>query len=200
MIFHLLLLFIDLQGFKILDYSYRQNKSDNLCLSGGCAMNSVANGKIILNTNDYDPYLRGMFNWVGFKQITIDYERGPRSKGETKFKLLDILTFKTLNPWREVVRGITSFSLVPLYLPLIAGFIMSIISFFLIIYFFLQKLFIDEVTSGWTSLFLAVLLIGGLILIILGTIGIYIGKMFEILRGRPKYIVQDTINIEKKND
>ena len=65
--------------------------------------------KIILNTNDYDPYLRGMFNWVGFKQITIDYERGPRSKGETKFKLLDILTFKTLNPWKEVVRGITSF-------------------------------------------------------------------------------------------
>ena len=56
----------------------------------------------------------------------------------------------------------------------------------------------DEVTSGWTSLFLAVLLIGGLILIILGTIGIYIGKMFEILRGRPKYIVQDTMNIEKK--
>ena len=55
-------------------------------------------------------------------------------------------------------------------------------------------------TSGWKSLFLAVLLIGGLILIILGTIGIYIGKMFEILRGRPKYIVQDTINIEKKND
>ena len=156
--------------------------------------------KIILNTNDYDPYLRGMFNWVGFKQITIDYERGPRSKGETKFKLLDILTFKTLNPWKEVVRGITSFSLVPLYLPLIAGFIMSIVSFFLIVYFFLQKLFMDEVTSGWTSLFLAVLLIGGLILIILGTIGIYIGKMFEILRGRPKYIVQDTINIEKKND
>ena len=58
----------------------------------------------------------------------------------------------------------------------------------------------EEVTSGWTSLFLAVLLIGGLILIILGTIGIYIGKMFEILRGRPKYIVQNTTNIEKKND
>ena len=47
----------------------------------------------------------------------------------------------------------------------------------------------DEVTSGWTSLFLAILLIGGLILIILGTIGIYIGKMFEIMR-RPKYIIK----------
>ena len=60
----------------------------------------------------------------GFKQITIDYERGPRSKGETKFKLLDILTFKTLNPWKEVVRGITSFSLIPLYLPLIAAVVL----------------------------------------------------------------------------
>ena len=75
---------------------------------------------------------------------------------------------------------------------------MSIVSFFNSL-FFLQKLFMDEVTSGWTSLFLAKL-IGGLILIILGTIGIYIGKMFEILRGRPKYIVQNTTNIEKKND
>ena len=53
---------------------------------------------------------------------------------------MDILTFKTTNPWKEVVRGITSFSLVPLYLPLIAGFIMSIISFLLIIYFFMQKI------------------------------------------------------------
>ncbi len=155
--------------------------------------------KIILDTNDYDPYLRGMFNWVGFKQTTLDYKRQARSKGETKFKLLDIITFKTLNPWKEVVRGITSFSLVPLYLPLIAGFIMSIISFFLILYFFIQRIIGDEITSGWTSLFLAILFIGGLILIILGTIGIYIGKMFEILRGRPKYIIKDTINI-KKND
>ena len=156
--------------------------------------------KIILSTNDHDPYLRGMFNWVGFKQKTLDYERKSRTKGESKFKLMDILTFKTTNPWKEVVRGITSFSLVPLYLPLIAGFIMSIISFLLIIYFFMQKIFIDEVTSGWTSLFLAILLIGGLILIILGTIGIYIGKMFEILRGRPKYIIKDTMNLEKKDD
>ena len=139
-----------------------------------------------------------MFNWVGFKQKTLDYERKSRKKGESKFKLMDILTFKTTNPWKEVVRGITSFSLVPLYLPLIAGFIMSIISFLLIIYFFMQKIFMDEVTSGWTSLFLAILLIGGLILIILGTIGIYIGKMFEILRGRPKYIIKDTINLKKK--
>ncbi len=156
--------------------------------------------KIILSTNDYDPYLRGMFSWVGFKQITLDYERKPRAKGETKFKLFDILFFKTLNPWKEVVRGITSFSLVPLYLPLIFGFIMSIISFILIIYFFIQRLFGDDITSGWTSLFLAILFIGGLILVILGTIGIYIGKMFEILRGRPKYIVNNTVNIDKKND
>ncbi len=156
--------------------------------------------KIILSTNDYDPYLRRMFNWVGFKQITLDYERKPRIKGETKFKLFDILTFKTLNPWKEVVRGITSFSLVPLYLPLIFGFIMSIISFFLIIYFFIQRFFGDDVTSGWTSLFLAILFIGGLILVILGTIGIYIGKMFEILRGRPKYIVNNTVNVDKKHD
>ena len=75
---------------------------------------------------------------------------------------------------------------------------MSIISFLLILYFFIQRFIGDEITSGWTSLFLAILFIGGLILIILGTIGIYIGKMFEILRGRPKYIIKDTINIKKK--
>ena len=146
---------------------------------------------IVLNTNDHDPYIRGLFNWVGFKQFTIDYERAPRLHGETKFNI-----FKTLNPWNEFVRGITSFSMVPLYLPLFIGFFMSLFSFILIIYFFLQKFIVDDVTSGWTSLILSILFLGGLILIILGIIGIYIGKMFEILRGRPKYIVESTMNIE----
>ena len=147
---------------------------------------------IVMNTNEHDPYIRGLFNWVGFKQFTIDYERKSRLQGESKFGI-----FKSLNPWNEVVRGITSFSMVPLYLPLFIGFIMSFCSFILIIYFFLQKFFLHEVTSGWTSLILSILFLGGLILIILGVIGVYIGKMFEILRGRPKYIVESTINIDK---
>ena len=90
--------------------------------------------------------------------------------------------------------------MVPLYLPLVIGFIISTFSFVLIIYFFLQKIFLDDVTSGWTSLILTELFLGGLILVILGIIGIYIGKMFEILRGRPKYIIESTINISKKDD
>lgn len=153
--------------------------------------------KIILHalkTNEKDPYIRGLFNWVGFNQYIIEYERVERAQGQSKYGI-----FSSLNPWKEVVRGITSFSLVPLYLPLFIGFVISTISFFGIIYVLLQKFYLDNVTSGWTSLILSILLIGGLILVILGIIGIYLGKIYQIVRNRPNYIIKEKINFKKDN-
>ena len=152
-------------------------------------------GRRVLNhaitTGDHDPYIRGMFFWTGFRQTILEYDRLPRKFGHSKYNI-----FKTINPWKEVVRGITTFSMAPLYFSLFLGFIVSITSFFLIIYFSAQYFFLDFVTSGWTSLILTILFTSGIIFLILGVIGIYVGKIYEIIRKRPKYIIESKKNFK----
>jgi len=143
--------------------------------------------------NEYDPYLRGLFYWVGFKQTTIEYDRKDRIGGVSQYGLLS-----SIYPYKEFVRGITSFSMTPLYIALYFGALTTIFSAILIIASIINKIFNESVTSGWTSLFIAISFFGGLIIFILGIIGIYIGKIFENSRGRPRYIVEEEINIEKK--
>lgn len=140
---------------------------------------------------EYDPYMRGLARWVGFEQVMIYYERDPRFAGETKFSLL-----RSINPFKEFIRGVVSFSDVPLYLALIMGFIVSMGAFVYLIYIIISKVFFGLHEPGMPALMAIMLSIGGVILFTNGMIGIYIGKIFNNVKRRPSYIIQDTYGVD----
>jgi len=136
----------------------------------------------VVNLNEQDPYIRGLSVWVGFKQTLIQYVRQPRYAGKTKFKLF------SKGPIFEFIRGITSFSTVVLFGSLLAGLLGLIISFGLILYVVIAKLN-GQVTSGVTTIIIAVSTLSSLILISNGILSVYIARLFEQSRNRPNYIV-----------
>ena len=137
----------------------------------------------ILRINDIDPYLRGLSIWVGFKQAYIMYDRQPRLYGKSKFGF-----FRNLNPYKEFIRGITSFSLVPLYFSLFIGVLFAFMSFIFLIIVLFNK-YLGLALPGWSAIMVAILFLGGMILFSLGLLGIYIGNIFKQVQGRQQYII-----------
>lgn len=132
-------------------------------------------------------FLRGMFAWSGFKQIAVPYERQSRKYGETKYPLRKMLSLA----WN----GITSFSSVPLRCISLVGIGSAGIGILAIIYTLFSLIFGDTV-PGWASLMCLTAFIGGMILLSLGIIGEYVGKIYEEIKGRPTYIVAEEINFD----
>ena len=137
----------------------------------------------IWRINDIDPYLRGLSIWVGFKQAYIMYDRQPRLYGKSKFGF-----FRNLNPYKEFIRGITSFSLVPLYFSLFIGVLFAFMSFIFLIIVLFNK-YLGLALPGWSAIMVAILFLGGMILFTLGLLGIYIGNIFKQVQGRQQYII-----------
>ncbi|MCX5720972.1 MAG: glycosyltransferase family 2 protein [Nitrospirae bacterium] len=141
----------------------------------------------ILQLGEMDPYLRGLSVWVGFNQAVVKYERDARSAGQSKFGL-----FTSLNPYKEFLRGITSFSTVPLYFALFFGLTVSMISFVLLCYIIVMKI-AGMNLPGWTAIMSAILFLSGVILGTIGLLGIYVGRIYDQVRSRPKYIIKKQI-------
>ena len=132
-------------------------------------------------------FLRGMFAWVGFEQIAVPYSRDSRKYGETKYPLRKMLSFA----WR----GISSFSTLPIRLVSYAGVCIALGAFLAGLY----ALFVyvrGDVIQGWTSLTILLAGLGGMILLGLGIIGEYVGKIYEEVKGRPGYIIRKSCNID----
>jgi polyisoprenyl-phosphate glycosyltransferase len=127
-------------------------------------------------------YVRGLRAWLGFRQTAIHFERPARFAGETKY------------PFRRMVGlavdGILSLSKAPLRLAMYFGFFASAISFALLIYFVLERLFgPGNLARGWASTIVVILFLGGVQLICLGVIGEFIGRIYDEVKQRPLYIV-----------
>ena len=153
----------------------------------------------ILDIQEYDPYVRGLSVWVGFKQDFIEYERDKRYSGETHYSWLSLKSiFSTRSPFSEFFRGITSFSNAPLYISFFAGLIFFIFSIFLIVYAFFIK-FLDLSTPGVPTLIILQSFFGGLILFNIGVLGIYLGKIFNQIKGRPKYVIKEILSKNNKD-
>ncbi len=138
--------------------------------------------EVIRAMKDNEPFLRGIVPWVGFRQIYIPYVAQKRYSGETKYTIKKMLTLALI--------GATSFSIKPLFFAVYLGFTFSLLSILYIPYVIWALISGSEV-SGWASLIMTVVFFGGLQLIILGIIGIYIGKIFKQTKSRPIYIIQD---------
>jgi dolichol-phosphate mannosyltransferase len=134
-------------------------------------------------------FVRGMVAWIGFRQTFVEYGRESRFAGTTKYPLKKML--------RLASDAILSFSNTPLKVATFVGFITSIGAFFGIIYSLYMRLFTDDFVEGWTLLMISVLLIGGIILLVLGIIGEYVGRIYGEIKQRPLYIIQDKLGFDK---
>lgn len=145
---------------------------------------------VINNMDEPDKYIRGQVAWTGFRTTFVEFVRGERRFGVTGYSLKKMLKF--------AMDGITSFSNYPLKRASVFGFIVSGISFLLVIYVLVSKYILQNVVEGWPSLMLTILFIGGVQLICIGILGEYLWRIMNNVRKRPLYIIDDT-NIEKSN-
>jgi polyisoprenyl-phosphate glycosyltransferase len=147
---------------------------------------------IVANMREPDRYLRGLFAWVGFRQTSVSYERGPRSAGETKYSLSRMLRFAT--------DGLLSFSTAPLRITLASGFVVAGLAFAAGIAAILLKAFGAFATPGWASLIVVLSFFSGVQLIVLGTIGLYVGRIYAQGKDRPLYLVQRAVGFGPRWD
>jgi glycosyltransferase involved in cell wall biosynthesis len=139
---------------------------------------------IIVSMPEWNKFLRGQIAWTGFNQTSIQYTREERYAGKTNYSYSKMFSF--------AFDGITAFSNLPLRLATYLGFVVSLISFFFILYTLYQKYINGNVVQGWSSLMVSILFIGGVQLICLGIIGEYLGRIMDNVKQRPLYIVRES--------
>lgn len=132
-------------------------------------------------------FLRGMVAWVGFSQIAIPYHRQARAAGTTKYPLLKMLRFA----WTAAL----SFSATPLRVSFALGVLLGVTGITQAANAIVRKILGLYVVPGWSSLIVVICLIGSAILISLGILGEYVGKLFEEIKSRPLYIVAGSANL-----
>jgi len=137
-------------------------------------------------------YIRGLVSWVGFRQIAVEYVREERFAGVTKYPLRKMIAF--------AVDAVTSFSHKPLKLATMLGFFISLLSFIYILFVLYQRFFTDMTIPGWASIIAAVLFTQGIVLMILGLMGEYIGRIYTEIQNRPLYIIQEIVERPTKDD
>ncbi|MCK5535358.1 MAG: glycosyltransferase family 2 protein [Bacteroidales bacterium] len=167
--------------YKIYDY-----------LTGYDTDHSIANFSIISQNvvknfrkmgEQHKPY--GYFvNWLGFKRTNIDIEHAPRLEGKSSYTLKKLIDLATDN--------IISQSNKPLRMSIKFGFLMSFFSAGYAIYLIFQQLLTDISVPGWTSVMVSIYFVAGLILVNLGFLGLYIGKIFDETKRRPLYVISET--------
>jgi glycosyltransferase involved in cell wall biosynthesis len=139
-----------------------------------------------------DRFVRGMVSWTGFRQIGVPYRRAARFAGETKYPLTKMVRF--------AIDGILSFSIKPLRLSTLMGFVSAGLALLVIFYALGMRLFTQRWVTGWTALIIAILFLGGAQLISLGIIGEYIGRLYGEAKRRPLYLVRETLGMDVRID
>lgn len=140
---------------------------------------------------EYHRFLRGMIAWIGYKSVVLPFHEPKRVAGKSKYSLGKML--------RLASDAIFSFSLVPLYIGLSAGGIFIILAlvqmvYVLVLWFTGQY---DKIVPGWSSLMAVLLIASGIIMILLGFIGVYVGYIFQQVKGRPVYLLKKRDHLEK---
>jgi dolichol-phosphate mannosyltransferase len=139
------------------------------------------------NMPEQNKFLRGQIAWLGYRQTSVFFERDERKFGETGYPFSKMLKF--------ALDGITGFSDVPLQFVTKTGIFISFISFLVILYAIFSHFILERTITGWTSLIISSMFIGGVQLISIGIIGEYINRINKNVQNRPLYII-DQSNID----
>jgi glycosyltransferase involved in cell wall biosynthesis len=194
------------QGFNIVHGVRADRRSDSLLKRGTANMfykmyNHLANVHLPPDAGDYklmdrcvvdairqlperNRFMKGIVNWVGFKQTSIDYVRKKRAGGQTKWNYWKL--------WNFALDGITSFSTVPLRIWTYIGAVISLSSFAYASYLVFRVFRFGIELPGYMSMMVVILFLGGIQIMTLGVIGEYIGRLYQESKNRPMYIVRNT--------
>ena len=136
--------------------------------------------KALCDMNDVDLFIRGSVTWLGFHSVTLPYRANKRFSGTTKYNLKKMLRFAS--------GAILSFSLAPLRLGIWIGFLTSGLAMLELGYILVQY-FRGHTVTGWASMMAFMSLMFGILFVLLGVIGTYLGKIFELLKNRPRFLI-----------
>jgi glycosyltransferase involved in cell wall biosynthesis len=126
-------------------------------------------------------FMKGLFGWVGYRQVAIPYQREARAAGRSKFNFWKL--------WNFALEGITSFSTAPLRMATYLGLLTALLAFFYGIWIIVKALAWGDPVAGWPTMMSVILFLGGTQLIALGLIGEYLGRLYEEAKQRPLYLV-----------
>ena len=144
--------------------------------------------KSIISLSENNRFSKGIFAWVGYNTKYLPYEVEDRHSGKTKFNLI--------KSFKYAINGIINFSVKPLKISTITGFLFSSISFVYLIYILISTIVTGNPVPGYPSLICLILFLGGLNLLAIGIVGEYIAKMYLEVKDRPIYIAKNTLGFE----
>jgi polyisoprenyl-phosphate glycosyltransferase len=173
--------------YRLLSYLSRvpinENSADFRLISGRVA--ALMRGEI----RERNMFLRGIFSWIGFNQASVDYVAARRAAGHSKYSLSRMVGLATA--------AILSFSTRPLQMSIFVGLGFAALSLLLVAYTVIAYFRDSTIPSGWTTIVTLLLLFSGVQLIVMGVLGVYIGGIYEEVKARPHYIVDEMINISR---
>jgi len=182
--------FVSLVGYKMINYFSEVNIPQNV---GDFRIMKKKIVNEVLKLNESHGFLRGLVSFVGFKQGKVKYIRKERFAGETKYnKFFGSLTIG--------LNGLFGFTSKPLQLVSFIGFFFSLFSFLLASWYFFQKILGFNITPGLSTTVITIAFFSGIQLIALGIIGEYIGRIYDEVKKRPKFIIDKTFNINENSE
>ncbi len=140
--------------------------------------------QVFSDFSENELFIRGLISWLGFKQFAIDYKPAERFSGKSKYTVKRMMRF--------AIQGITSFSTRPLHIAIFLGIGLSFFAFVFYILYVIYSIYFGHIISGWASVITTIVFFGGLNLLVLGIIGMYIGKLFIQSKQRPNYLIRST--------
>lgn len=138
----------------------------------------------ILQDQEYNRFTKGIYSWVGFKTKWIEFENVERSAGETKWSFWKLFLYS--------IEGILAYSTTPLSISSIFGIVFCVIGFIAMLFIFFRAMLFGDPVAGWPSLVCIIVFLGGVQLLCIGIMGLYISKIYLETKNRPIYIVRDS--------
>jgi polyisoprenyl-phosphate glycosyltransferase len=126
-------------------------------------------------------FMKGLFGWIGYRQVGVEYDRAPRAAGETKWNYWKL--------WNFAIEGITSFTSAPLRVATYVGLASAVFAFVYAIWVIVKTLLFGDPVAGYPSMMVVMLFLGGVQLMALGLIGEYLGRLYFEAKRRPLYLV-----------
>lgn len=149
--------------------------------TGDCRLLSRRAVDAVRALREQHRFMKGLFAWIGFPSIGVDYRRAPRAAGNTKFSYWKL--------WNFALEGITSFSSAPLKIATYLGIAVALLAFCRGLWIVAKTLIWGEPVTGYPTLMVTLLFLGGVQLFFTGVLGEYLGRVFGESKGRPLYIV-----------
>ncbi|WP_298626205.1 glycosyltransferase family 2 protein [uncultured Legionella sp.] len=195
-------------------YAVRQNRSEESWLKRTCAKafyqltSKINRINIPANAGDFrlldrkvvnalqqlperNRFMKGLYSWVGFKQIAIPFEVRPRKSGTSQWSFYSLLDL--------AITGITSFTAFPLRMIALGGIGVATIALLYAAWIIISTLIFGIQTPGWATIVTAITFFGGLQLFALGVVGEYIGRVFDEVKHRPHYIIDEEASFDDRN-